>query len=735
MRGRSTSVASLAALALWGAACAGESGGTAILLDLPGDGSVPSYGTAPYPSDAWMESDGTMAAPHGIDTVIGRDSQLVAEHLDRLDGAGKRPLIEFPVDGLIDPSTLGAGVMVVDSDGVEVPYQWRFVPDRLVIAGSPEPGIVLEDGGRYVALVTRDVLDANGDPLVASPALTRLRSSNVPARWQSTAEEVVRYEHLDLAAITVFTVQRATRTLAAARALLDDPAEVTPAELSFPRPEWIFAGDDLDVLLGQATRFEDGPRAGQERWGSGNTVGIAHDHVGVVATGMIDLTRFRRPDDGSDSPADETFVIAPGTGAPEVVGIDSIPITFILPADPPPNADGYPVVVLAHGLGSSRHAALTFAEPLTRSGYVIVAIDADGHGSRASATDERNNLAKLIPDFTGSPDVADGFGDRTGVATTFDFLEGLRNFSGARDAIAQTVLDHSQVVNLLRAGVDLSALADFYGGQEPILNTTRIAFLGESFGTIVGSILAAIEPHVDLFVLDVAAAGMIDLSIVNAPGLATLVVPLSQIMYGIEGDIDRFHPAVNWLQSIMDAADPMSYAPHVLRDRLSVGGQVLGPRHVVVLEVVGDEVIPNIATDALARAYGLEILAPHLERPTGLTTVASPASGNFDGQTAVMVEYAPASHGSNWSSEVGYREFVPGFPHDGDEPFPRLEESFAIANPIYETLEQVVGIVDSHRDGLPVVHSTLPPVADFDDDGMTDDDEIAAGRDPWDPRD
>jgi hypothetical protein len=181
---------------------------------------------------------------------------------------------------------------------------------------------------------------------------------------------------------------------------------------------------------------------------------------------------------------------------------------------------------------------------------------------------------------------------------------------------------------------------------------------------------------------------------------------------------------------VLDGGDPMTYAPHVLRDRFTVAGRTLGPRSVVCLEVMGDEVLPNIATEALARAFGLAVMTPDLAAPTGMRELPSPVAGNLDGQTAVLVQYAPATHGANWTSEHGTLQFVPGFPFAGDEPFPRLAMPIEVANPIYPTLAQVVEILASHQAGeAPRVRSTLAPVHDFDGDGVCDD----ADPDPLDP--
>ena len=720
----------LAGLAL--AACAGEPAWrTEVRMSVPDDGGPPRYGEAPFPGDAWRGADGRLEPVPGLEQVFGRDADLVMAHLARLDGTGVRPLVEFWLTGDLDPaslpaltSELGDAAVLMDIDpssparGQVIPTEWRYDPERRVVRGAPQPGAVLRSGTRHAAFLTGDLRDAAGRPLAAAPALERLAGAgSVPARWASTAEALgalaadPQLADRDIAGLTVFTTQRATRTLLAARAALADPARVPAPELDFPDPALIFAGPDgLDALLGVAARFDGGPRDGQERWGlspGSSPGGLAHESVGVIATGVMTAARFRRADSGTDDPDDETFA-AGEDGAPAVQSIDGLPVTFVLPAAPPPEA-GYPVAIIGHGLGSSRHAVLTFAEPLTRAGFALVAIDFDGHGSRHDGADRGNNLAGQLPAFAGEADLIDGFGDRTGLSTTFDFLEGLRNFSGARDGIQQSVLDVCQLVALLRRpDLDLAALAG--PGGAPRLDTRRIAYLGESFGTIIGGVLAAVEPELDLFVLDVPGAGVVDLAIVSSPGIATLLVPLAAAMYELEGELDRFHPAVALFQSLVDAADPLTYAPHVLRDRLSVGGRALGPRHVIALEVVGDEVIHNQATDAWARAMGLELLRPHLAAPPGVGAVDSPAAGNVADQTAVLVHYSPATHGANWTSEEGALRFVPGFPHPGPEPFPTLPAPQPVENPIYQTLEQVIEVLESHQRGEPPqVRSTHTP--------------------------
>jgi hypothetical protein len=720
--------AALVALALHG--CGDDTHRTVVLLEIGGAGA-PRYGEAPLPSEAWRRADGSMAPLEGLETAVPRDADFLAAHVARLDGAGMRPLVEFPLSGPLDPDTVpahtsatGDAAVVIDVDpasperGRVIPYEWRYDDEALVVRGAVVPGHVLRPGTLYAAILSTDVRDADGQPLAIAPALRVLLRGNAPAPWATTAAALgqVTADPIwqggeRIAGAAVFRTQRATRTLLAARDALDDPTQVAPAELTFPDPSLVFRGARLDDLMGDATRFDDGPRAGEERWGFSNPTGMAHDHVGVIATGRLSTTRFRRAEMDGDGPDSMTFELDPDTGAPLVQSIDSIPVTFVLPAAQPPTTAGYPVAIFGHGLGASRAAVVSFAEPLTRAGYAVVCVDFDQHGSRFDDIDRVNNLSRDLSDFTGVPDMPDGFGDRVGLTTTFATLGGLRNLSAARDAIQQNVLDLSQLVLFLRrGGHDLGALAGAYGGKTPSLDASSIAYLGESFGTIAGGVLAALEPEVDLFVLDVPGAAVIDLAIAGSPEMSSLLLPLLEVLYGVEGPIDRFHPLVALVQSLVDAVDPITWAPFVLREPLSIGDRQIGPRHLVALEVVGDEVIPNQATEAWAAVVGLEVLAPHMDLPDGMREVASPAAGNIGGRTGVLVHYAPATHGANWTSEWGQLRYQPDWPYDGEDRFPLRAEPLWIPNPIYQTLDQVVEILDTHRaGGAPVVRSTQTP--------------------------
>jgi len=682
------------------------------------DADAPAYGTTPFPTDALRDGD-HLVAVSGLESLMERNSHVVAGHLAALDGFGLRPLIEFPVTGAIDPDTLAGNAHVLELESRrEVGMQWRFDADRLVIQGRPISGELLAEGTAHVAFVTTGVHDAGGAALSKSGALDDLGGK---ARWKTTAEAFRALGRNDIAGFTLFTTQHATAPLVAARDVL---ATLEPSTLTFPRPEVIFNSTaDLDRVIGVATRATDGPRTGLERWGNDNPTGIAHEHVGVIGSGMMTSARFRRPDSGTNDAEDETF-----TNPPSVIGLEDIPVTFILPAAPMP-AGGYPVVIYGHGLGASRDQLLSFAEPLTSKGYAIVGIDMTGHGSRFLATDQLANMDAQLRDFSGENAIPDGFGDTTGQLTQFDFFEGFLGVSAVRDSIRQSALDLSRLTQMLRTNIDLSALAG-PGAAIPKLDTTRIAYLGESFGTVVGTVFASFEPGIGLFVLDVPGGGILDTILPASPEIGGPAMPLIEAVYLNLLPLDQWNPLISMMQAVIDGADPLSFAPHVLADRFPIAGAPQPPKSLVAIEVVGDQVLANAGTHALAQGLKLDVMAPELILPDGLVEIGSPVAGNRDGQTQLLVQYSPATHGGNWSSERGTIKYMPDFPYDGDVRFPKLPKPVTLTNPIYETHAQVAEILATYFAGqAPLVRMTLPPVADFDADGTPD----ATDPDPVDP--
>lgn len=123
--------------------------------------------------------------------------------------------------------------------------------------------------------------------------------------------------------------------------------------------------------------------------------------------------------------------------------------------------DGWPVVVLQHGITSKKEDFLAITAALSVAGFATAAIDHPLHGSRGFT------VGDTIVNASG------GFG-----GSTTDYLN-LQSLLTSRDNLRQSIVDTMG----LRLG--LNAVADLTGGSVD-LDGTNVSFIGQSLGSITG---------------------------------------------------------------------------------------------------------------------------------------------------------------------------------------------------------------------------------------------------------
>lgn len=702
----------------------------------PAPGEVPTWGQAPFPSDLFV-TEGRIGPIAGIEELAPLAVDVLNAQLGALDGFGLRPVIELPVAGTLDAASLparsadsAAPIFVLNVEagspgyGEVIAYDWRLDADGSRIRGAIARGQVLREKTRYAAVLTEGVRGAGGR-LGPSAGFEALRSStpeSLPAHFRSTRAALDAVAALtgrsDVVSLAVFRTQDARGPVHAAREQLEGLPAPT---LAFPDPAVIFAGEErLRALLGTPPRDEQG----RARLGWGQPEGLAHDGVAAVGTGVLTGVTFRRAElegDDANSPESGTWQLD-GAGAPVLQGPASFKISFAIPAGTMPAA-GWPVAIFGHGLGAGRHQMLAFIETFAKAGYATVAIDADGFGSRFVDKDERNDVARILGEgYGGTHQGPDGFGDVDGPVTSYGLFHDFVNISAMRDQMRQSVIDLAQVVRALKdPALDLSALLP--GAR---VDGAHVVYLGESYGGVLGGTFAAMERDVSLFVLDVPGGGILDYAAANAPKLRPFLELFLPSAYGSIEPLDRFSTLLSLGSTLLDGADPISYAPHVLKERARLAGEPLPPRHVLLLEAINDEIMANGATAALALAMGVPILGPSYDGDARFAVVEGEARGNLEGQTAVLIQQSPACHGTNWTHEQGQREWRL-FSEEDIEHEP-LQTPVLIHNPIRPTHELLANALRAHAlDQVPGVAHPSPPRQDFDDDGVLDGDDDS----PW----
>lgn len=254
-----------------------------------------------------------------------------------------------------------------------------------------------------------------------------------------------------------------------------------------------------------------------------------------------------------------------------------------------------PVVVFGHGIFQSPEA------------YFDVEKDADGVLRLAE------DLGAIVVGTTWRGLSNEDLTLALGVAGDFSRLPEMTG------RLVQSQLAVREMIEALRAG---SWFDDpvFHGSTgQSLPDPDHVSYYGISLGGIEGAVLMALSPPVDAAVLHVPGA------------MWSTMLERSSNWSLFEG---VFGPAVpdpvdrQLLYSVSqlwwDPVDPIAYADQI------------ADQPVLLQESVGDEQVPNLTTEALARSAGIPALVPFVDAPA-LDTMVLPAP---DG-SAALVQFDP----------------------------------------------------------------------------------------------
>ena len=298
-----------------------------------------------------------------------------------------------------------------------------------------------------------------------------------------------------------------------------------------------------------------------------------------------------------------------------------------------PNSAGpHPTVLFAHGIGGDRSQARGFAEYFAAEfGIGIVSIDAVEHGDHPGGNGGG-----------GQMDVLGFFAVDLGTASV--------NGRVLRDNWRQSAWDKLQLVQLFEDAPDVD------GDGDVDIDLDRVGFLGVSLGGIMGPQLLSMTDRFGAAILDICGGRLTSIlddsetlgvfTAIGAPGAS-------------DGDIKRFFAVA---QVLIEAGDPVSYAPHVLEQRkLDAGTRA---PHMLLQIAIGDEVIPNSASWWLARSLGVPHIAPvHTSVPlVDLQPGDGPVYGNLLGGTTTggLFQLDRVSYGDGKKPEAAGHQTTPG---------------------------------------------------------------------------
>ncbi|MGA9341889.1 MAG: Ig-like domain-containing protein [Rhodanobacteraceae bacterium] len=472
----------------------------------------------------------------------------------------------------------------------------------------------LKQATSYMAVLTKDITDSSGNPAVPDiPYFLAERHDVLCVDGHSTDPSL---DDATACALEPLRVLVNSQETAAASAGVD-PGRIVLS--------WVATTQAITPVLGRlAATVAQSPAPVTHIAPTGETLGDLGAGLPPVADiyiGTIDLPYYLGVPDASDptAPLTDFWQAAPGAYVPpfDQFGLDptstnvtyanpvpvqtsvqTVPLLLTLPnaasgQTRPPG--GWPVVIFQHGITRNRTDMFAVAGTLAAQGFAVVAIDIPLHG----ITDPTN------PFYIGNTPFAElGAHERTFDLDLENNATGAAGPDGVIDPSGAYFINLSSLLTSrdnLREGVaDLTELAHAIPAMRVspaggALNGSRISFVGQSLGSILGTDFLAIDPAVTVGVFNVPGGGIAKL-LEASPTFGP------RIQAGLEGaglepgtaDYAAFFVAA---QSAIDSADPVNYA-------LQANQTLLHSDRLLLQEVVGsdtsppDQVIPNSVADA-----------------------------------------------------------------------------------------------------------------------------------------
>jgi len=508
-----------------------------------------------------------------------------------------------------------------------------------------QPRAVLKSNTRYMVVLTSAIKSTTGLPLVSSSTfgLTKGTAPLVDAAGKSLFALLT-----DAQAQALEPLRQLTQTYLAAVA-----AAATPVPASAVALAWTFKTQTINKVLAKIrsdsvatpalpANFLTAPVAPSAATGGLGVLSMAtfaaqnglpiaqFPKVGSVAIGAIKIPYYLSNDGVGALPAvlpkaiTDHFTVDT-TGTPTVVSTETVPFLMTIPNTPGP----WPVVIFQHGFTVDKSVVFGIANTLATAGFATIAIDSVLHGSRTFGIDL---VTQAIDPITGkaigpvTAPVPDGVADSSGL--WYLNLSYLLTF---RDNIRQSVADlihltrllevqTMDVVNNATGAPGADGFPDLTVNSAAVPAAPPVSFVGHSNGGILGTMLAAVEPAIKTFVLANPGGVYSDIALHSAEISPVVLAGLAA--KGVLPGSPEFNAFFVAAQTTLDDGDPVNYG--------SIAAALAPPaKNLLMFKQLGDLVVPNTATSALAASFGMKQVAAN---PAGavwpLGVVASPHVGN-----------------------------------------------------------------------------------------------------------
>lgn len=524
------------------------------------------------------------------------DSEVEAEAKRRLrayDGFATSANLLFELTGPVTAASVTADSVQLwrlASPPVREPARPRLMADGVHVVIEPERQ-PLATGTGYAVVVTDAVEDLDGASIVAMPAGALLKARATVAEAGASRVGAVHDED-------AIRIEDARGKLAP---LLD----VLDGQLGRGRvvAAWPFVTMQVKPRLDEV----------QQR---AATVGVAPDPVDLVErtplqalgdfplaiTSLLNVDRVVHGTIASPYYLDDVTRAVRADGGHRV---DQVAFTMTVPKNLPAGQP-VPVVIFGHAIMTERRFVMAIGDALAAKGFAAVSIDFPYHGTRTRCiaggpisvvNPTTGELTSLPPCASGTTCNelgrcvdASGQGNKLAqwpvlnypVASGAAFLE-IDHIANTKDHFDQSMVDLGALERSLRQGDWSAALG------RPV-DTSKIYYVGQSLGGILGATFLSGAPGVQRAVLNVPGADLVDMFAASTwfgPQVDGFFTREGIDPDGFEGE--RFLDVARW---IVDAVDP-----HNL-------GEAIGARSLMIQMATLDFIIPNDYTKTLERVTG-----------------------------------------------------------------------------------------------------------------------------------
>lgn len=589
------------------------------------------YFDIPFPSDLHRRPDGTLdftGWPKLMDNGVLKLWLPAAEEL--VHGWGVTSGVTLWLSGALDPASLPSDAGdAVWTDGAPAPavflmdvdpasaeqgrtwpleLSWReavsVTGPAFRLTALPPFGLTRRPLTRYALVVTTAITAKDGAPLVPAAALTALLSDTPVVDHWGRSVDAAPYKE--------------TATILADRGL---PAADIASMTVFT------TGDPAARLLKLAAWGDTLPTP--EVQAPGLKLGEVFDDY-VVLTGRHSAPFYQA---GTRPFAEEGGQIVFGDdGNPVVTEQQWVRFNVCIPRAPMP-AGGWPMMLYMHGSGGEWRQVIDRGKapnPPPGSGPALVAAQ---HGTAAMGFDFPLHGDRSDPPDTTGLYLYNLLGNPR--ATVDNFIVSAVELTLRTRLITELAIDPAIAPEYLDAGGAPDGLIRFDAGA--------ITAMGQSMGSTIGVPFGTIDKNVAAMILSGSGGVLIEIATTAVEPLP-LKGPLEILLGYTDEHVDRFDPMLNLLQHYWDLVDPVVHARFLIAEP----HPGIPPKHVYQPSGLQDGYFSTNSRAALSLALGLDALAPTLEPElddlltlTGGQVLDGPISGNLNGTTGVVTQFAP----------------------------------------------------------------------------------------------